>query len=233
VSNGVMDVLAILGLILALRVHGGPRRVLVALAWVPVVHATCPGCFGNAASCTFDTNAKCPSIDVPMANAGIVAGLVASAALSLTLTNIISPRFLRLFSRAHLQAVMQLVRRPAPGSIFEIKPDTKLTAILAAVSNGLVTMEQAVITFAGFIDEEADAAKQAALVQRFKLLSSTNQVIFYHGRDGHRHGDLLVAVGKGHQLRGRPRDADGDGPVGWPVVRGDPQRALDLHQALH
>ena len=71
---------------------------------------------------------------------------------------------------------MQLVRRPAPGSIFEITPDTKLTAILAAVSNGLVSLEQATITFAGFIDDEADEVKRKALVERYKLMTAAKDI---------------------------------------------------------
>ena len=111
-----------------------------------------------------------------MANAAAVAGLATAVAVGLTLTNVISARFLRVFSRAHLQAVMQLVRRPAPGSIFEIKPDTKLAAILAAVSNGLITLDQATVTYAGFIDDESDGKKRAELVERYKLLTATKDI---------------------------------------------------------
>jgi hypothetical protein len=173
----VVDVLSIAGLALALCAPGGRKRMLViASTFLPVVRCTCPGCFGNAPSCTYDTNGKCPTIDIPVANAAAVAGLATAVAVGLTLTNVISARFLRIFSRAHLQAVMQLVRRPAPGSIFEIKPDTKLAAILAAVSNGLVTLDQATVTYAGFIDDESDGQKRAGLVERYKLLTATKDI---------------------------------------------------------
>jgi len=176
VLNIVADVLSIAGLALALRAPGGPKRILIASIFLPMVLCACPGCFGNAASCTYETDGKCPTIDVPASNAAVVAGLATAAAVGLSLTNVISARFLRLFSRAHLQAVMQLVRRPAPGSIFEITPDTKLTAILAAVSNGLVSLEQATITFAGFIDDEADEVKRKALVERYKLMTAAKDI---------------------------------------------------------
>jgi len=173
----VVDVLSIAGLALALRAPGGRKRMLViASTFLPVVLCTCPGCFGNAPSCTYDTNGKCPTIDIPVANAAAVAGVATAVAAGLTLTNVISARFLRIFSRAHLQAVMQLVRRPAPGSIFEIKPDTRLTAILAAVSNGLITLDQATVTYAGFIDDESDDKKRAELVERYKLLTATKDI---------------------------------------------------------
>ena len=133
-AHAVMDVLAVLAVLLCVREHGGAKRVAVALVLVPVVFAVCPGCSGNAASCTYDTDGKCPTIDLPTANAGVVAGLASAAAVTLTLTHVISPRFLRMFTRAHLHAVLQLVRRPSPGTIFELKPDTKLTAVLSAVS---------------------------------------------------------------------------------------------------
>ena len=175
-AHAVMDVLAVLAVLLCVREHGGAKRVAVALVLVPVVFAVCPGCSGNAASCTYDTDGKCPTIDLPTANAGVVAGLASAAAVTLTLTHVISPRFLRMFTRAHLNAVLQLVRRPSPGTIFELKPDTKLTAVLSAVSSGQVTMEQALVAFAGFIDDEADEAKRKALVERYKLLTSTKDI---------------------------------------------------------
>ena len=60
----VVDVLSIAGLALALRAPGGRKRMLViASTFLPVVLCTCPGCFGNAPSCTYDTNGKCPTID--------------------------------------------------------------------------------------------------------------------------------------------------------------------------
>ena len=180
-AHAVMDVLAVLAVLLCVHEHGVAKRVAVALVLVPVVFAVCPGCSGNAASCTYDTDGKCPTIDLPTANAGVVAGLASAAAATLTLTNVISPRFLRMFTRAHLNAVLQLVRRPSPGTIFELKPDTKLTAVLSAVSSGQVTMEQALVAFAGFIDDEADEAKRKALVERYKLLTSTKDIGKYTG----------------------------------------------------
>ena len=178
VLNLIVDtlwVLAVLGLMSQL---GTAKNLVVALTYgVPLVLAVCPGCAGNIASCTYDTDGKCPTIDVPTTNAAVVAGLASVAAgVTLTLTNIISPRFLRMFSRAHLQAVLSLVRRPQPGTIFEIKPDTKLAAILTAVSNGLITMEQATLAMAGFVDDESDADAKKALMEKFKLLTSTKDL---------------------------------------------------------
>ena len=64
----VVDVLSIAGLALALlRAPGGRKRMLViASTFLPVVLCTCPGCFGNAPSCTYDTNGKCPTIVRPI-----------------------------------------------------------------------------------------------------------------------------------------------------------------------
>ena len=41
--------------------------------FISPVGAVCPHCFGNFPSCTFDTDQKCPTIDVPTANAAVVA----------------------------------------------------------------------------------------------------------------------------------------------------------------
>ena len=66
------------------------------------------------------------------------------------------------------------LQKPPAGTIFEITVDTKLTHILQAISNGMVTMEQAAIVYAGFIDEETDPDKRSALREKtYKLLTST------------------------------------------------------------
>ena len=84
----VVDVLSIAGLALALRAPGGPKRILIASIFLPMVLCACPGCFGNAASCTYETDGKCPTIDVPASNAAVVAGLATAAAVVLSLTNV-------------------------------------------------------------------------------------------------------------------------------------------------
>ena len=57
--------------------------------------STCPHCSGHFESCTYGTDGKCPTVDVVVANAAIVA--VGSGVLSLS--KIIKPRFMRVFSR--------------------------------------------------------------------------------------------------------------------------------------
>ena len=155
--------------------YSGLLLGVLALSVVQVGHATCPFCFGNIGSCKYDDERKCPAADLPAQNAGLVANVAAVVAsgVSLTLTDVIAPRFLRMFSKSHLSALLQLLRRPPSGTIFEIKVDTKLTHILQAISNGLVTMEHAAIVYAGFIDDEADDDKRSALRETYKLLTST------------------------------------------------------------
>ena len=87
--------------------------LLFLLALLICADAVCPYCFGNIASCTFGSpDGKCPACDVPVANAGVVGGLAAMAGTALTLTDVIRPRFLRIFTKAHLTAILQLVMRP-------------------------------------------------------------------------------------------------------------------------
>ena len=172
----------IIGALVATYSH---RMIGVTILWGALskssVSAVCPGCFGNIASCTYDTNGKCPTLDQVITNANVVAGVSGVTATVLSLTGIISARFLRMFTRSHLQLVMQLVKRPAPGSVFELTKDTKLSAILSAVGNGMITMEQAAVTFAGFIDDEADEAARKALTDKFKLLTSTKDLKSFAG----------------------------------------------------
>ena len=163
------------GPMLARTRFSGLLLVFLGLCFVPVGESTCPYCFGNIGSCKYDAERKCPAADLPVQNAGLVANVAAvvSTGVSLTLTNVISPRFLRMFSKAHLSALLQLLQKPPAGTIFEITVDTKLTHILQAISNGMVTMEQAAIVYAGFIDEETDSDKRSALRETYKLLTST------------------------------------------------------------
>ena len=116
---------------------GGLLRLLRMLCVIALASAVCPYCFGNIDSCTFNQpGGTCPACEVPAQNAGVVGGLTAlvSAGTALTLTNVVRPRFLRMFTKAHLTALLQLVRRPVPGTIFEVKQDTKLSVVLQAVS---------------------------------------------------------------------------------------------------
>jgi hypothetical protein len=163
------------GPMLARTRFSGLLLVFLGLCFAPVGESTCPYCFGNIGSCKYDAERKCPAADLPVQNAGLVANVAAvvSTGVSLTLTNVISPRFLRMFSKAHLSALLQLLQKPPAGTIFEITVDTKLTHILQAISNGMVTMEQAAIVYAGFIDEETDSDKRSALRETYKLLTST------------------------------------------------------------
>jgi len=150
--------------------------MVAAFHLISTAAAVCPGCSGNIASCTYTTDGKCPTLDTVSNNAGLVAGVAGLAVTALTLTNVISTRFLRMFTRAHLQLVLQLVRRPAPGTVFELTKTTKIAEILRAVGNGMITLEQAAITFAGFIDDASDADERAALTAKFKLITSTKDL---------------------------------------------------------
>ena len=160
---------------------GGLLPLLLLLLTLEIGHAVCPYCFGNIASCEFNKpGGSCPACAVPAQNAGVVGGLatLVSAGTALSLTSIVRPRFLRMFTKAHLTALLQLVRRPVPGTIFEVEPDTKLSVVLQAVSVGQITIEHAMISYAGFIDDcdPAEKDKLQALRETYKLLSSTKDM---------------------------------------------------------
>ena len=105
---GEFELSSLLGGMLSLRFNA---LLLFILALLLCVDAVCPYCFGNLASCTFGTSGgKCLACDVPVSNAGVVGGVAALAGTALTLTDVIRPRFLRIFTKAHLTAILQLVR---------------------------------------------------------------------------------------------------------------------------
>ena len=109
--------------------------VLLLLLTLGGVQAVCPYCFGNFASCTYDTNKLCPTIDVPAANAAVVA----AGAGVLTLAKIIKPRFLRALSTVSFDTMLALVKRAEPGAAFDFDKNTPSTTLLTAVANGRVT----------------------------------------------------------------------------------------------
>ena len=57
--------------------------VLLLLLTLGGVQAVCPYCFGNFASCTYDNDQKCPAVEVPAANALVVAAGTGARALAL------------------------------------------------------------------------------------------------------------------------------------------------------
>ena len=146
----------------------------------------CPHCYGWLPSCTWrdvDNQRVCPTVTTPSANA-LVMGGVAAAGATLTLANVLSTRFLRIFNRAQLNAAQSLANRPVPGTIFEITAATGLQKILQAVATGQTSMEQATITLASLIDAEADGDRKTALVQKYKLLVGSKDIKGYSSHSG-------------------------------------------------
>jgi hypothetical protein len=111
--------------------------VLLLLLTLGEVQAVCPYCFGNFGSCTYYRDRKCPAVDVPAANAAVVA---AGAGL-LSLVKVIKPRFLRAFSTVSFDTILALVKRAEPEAPFEFDKATPSTTLLTAVGNGRVTLD--------------------------------------------------------------------------------------------
>ena len=133
------------------------------------VDATCPMCHGYISSCTWSpSNQQCPSIDEPTANRAILAG----ATGTISLAKSIGARFLRAFTRAELTAVTTIAARPPPGTPVVIAAGTKLKEIGIYLSQGLVSIEQVSLLYAGFIDEESDADMKKELMNNLKLIMS-------------------------------------------------------------
>ena len=132
------------------------------------VEATCSTCFGYGVGCSFGTDGKCPAIDEPSSNRAIIAGTGPGA---ISLAKCISPRFLRMFTRAELSTVITIASKPPPGTPVTITATTKLKAICVYLEQGLVSLEQVNILYAGFVDDENDALKRKGLMDNLRLLS--------------------------------------------------------------
>ena len=100
--------------------------VLLLLLTPGGVQAVCPCCFGDFASFTYDGNKQCPAVDVPAANAVVVA----AGAGVLTLAKVINPRFLRAFSTVSCDSILALVKCAERGAAFEFDKNTPSTTLL-------------------------------------------------------------------------------------------------------
>ena len=149
---------------------GGLILFIIVVFMVPTVQAApCPTCSDSLPGCTFSTNARaCPFIASVAANTAIVAGGVGA----LNIAGLLKPRFMRLFSKVAFETLLALVRRRQPGTVFEINDNTKLPDVLNAVSNGLLTMEHAVLRFCELIEDAATDPIRATLTRRLDNLKS-------------------------------------------------------------
>ena len=137
-----------------------------------LVGSTCPHCFGNFMSCTFDTDSKCPAIVDVTNNAAVIA----AGSGILTLAKLIKPRFMRLFSRVHLDTILTLASRKEPGEAFDITEDTTGTQLLMAIQNGRTTMEMAIFKLCELMDTETNATKRAVLKNRMDCMKTASDI---------------------------------------------------------
>ena len=136
----------------------------------------CPHCFGIFNGCTFDTNSRCPSVETVSANAKVIA---AGGVGVLSLVALIRPPYLRTFTLATIELLLAIVRRPAPGTEFEVKADTKTSAIITAVKSGVLTLESALIQITDVMDTsitDVQTAKFTAAISALKALKEVNSL---------------------------------------------------------
>ena len=131
------------------------------------VRSTCPHCYGNFASCTWDSSKTCPTVTVVTANAGIIAGTTAGV---LTLATIVKSKFLRPFSKTSLSSLLTLFKRPSPGTPFVIDAATKGSAILSAVSFGQLSVESALFQLSDLLEAAADDTAKILIKGRIDTL---------------------------------------------------------------
>ena len=168
-----------------LRGHGpcsSVARVLLLLLLgsfqVTTVRATCPHCYGNFASCKWDTSATCPTVTVVTENAAIIAGTTAGV---LTLTTIVKTKFLRPFSKTSLSSLLTLFKRPSPGTPFVIEATTKGSAILSAVSFGQLSVESALFQLADLLEAAPDDTAKILIKGRIDALKVLKPVVDHEG----------------------------------------------------
>ena len=145
----------------------GLRALLLLALLLQPVNGVCPHCFGNFASCTWDADAKCPTVVVVSSNAQIISG---AATGMLALSAIVKSKFLRVFSKTSLASILTLVNRPEPGAPFEISATTKGSAIMAAISYGQISMEAALFQLSDLMEAAADDSERLIFKGRIASL---------------------------------------------------------------
>ena len=149
--------------------------LLCLLISLNVVDGVCPHCQDNLPSCTWATTNSCPTITVVATNVLVLAGR-ATLGITLSLTGLIRPRFLRVFDRSSLEAMVALFNRPAPGSTFTMDFDTPLSTIMQAIATGLFSLEMTFMRFAELQDATTDDDELAKIKRNVNMLSAAKDV---------------------------------------------------------
>jgi len=139
---------------------------------VAAADAVCPTCGGNLASCDYDTSQTCPAATVVANNAKVLLGTAAVS--TMTIANLLRPRFLRVLGGGMLQRFVALHRQPEKGTTFEIKRTTKPSEVTAAMQTGRISQIDAATQIQQVIEEIDQAIDTAgddvakALLEREK-----------------------------------------------------------------
>ena len=144
------------------------------LVYVMAAGSSCPTCFGNLAGCSFSTDGGCPASKALSENVATVAAAAAATAVAagtvFKLQDLISLRFLRMFTASSLSMVLRLISKPAAGTTFVLDSTTKLSAAFAAVRNGQATLEQVLVGYAELADDAAEEPQKVILRERYKMV---------------------------------------------------------------
>jgi len=144
------------------------------IVYVFAAGSSCPTCFGNLAGCSFSTDGGCPASKALSENVATVAAAAAATAVAagtvFKLQDLVSLRFLRMFSASSLAMVLRLVSKPAAGTEFVLNASTKLSTAFAAVRNGQATLEQVLVGYAELADDAAEEHQKVALRERYKMV---------------------------------------------------------------
>ena len=162
----------------AVHTHSVRFIVLTVVLGAEGAATVCPRCFGNIAGCDYVTMPdpkSCIADRRVVTNTAVLAG-TAGAAVVLSLTNLIKPRFLRAFATSAFEAIVTLHRRPSPGTPFSFDKDTAVNRVMHAVSSGGITIDLAILRYAELLDAETDEAEAKKLERKLNILTKTKDV---------------------------------------------------------
>ena len=172
-SSGPMRAPCSRGLSLGLLV---PNVYWVLFFFVPgTLAAPCLTCFGFQPGCTFETNGKCPLVEIPVANLAITAKAGVGGAL--VLQNAVSNKYNRVINREGLNSLQALMRRPFDGTPATITKTTTMKTILGWVQSNVCSLDWALMEYMELVETESDVDERKRLMANYNMLSTAKTTI--------------------------------------------------------
>ena len=142
------------------------------LITIPAATGVCEVCYEEG-----HETANCPLVTGVAVNVATVAA-VGGGKKVIEIAKLLPTYLCRLFNRGVLQTLVTLAQRATASTGFELKDDTKPSAIIAAVTQGILTKADAITHLSGWLDADGEGAeaKHAQATRTMEMLKMMDAV---------------------------------------------------------